>query len=396
MSLNMQSFAAALKVHYTDNRVENMVYKNQPFFAMVKKYEKFLGLNMPIPIITGNPQGRSSTFSNAKAQKTSSTIKAFTLVRARDYALASIDNETIEASAGNADAFMSATTTEIDGAMSAAATSLAISCFLDGSGAIGIVATGGISGQNITLKNPSEVVRFEVGQLLNSYDTTGVTSRNVSVTVTKVDRVHSVVTVSGSLTGVVDTDKLYVAGDKDQKVKGLAAWLPILGPQTGDNFFGVDRTVDPTRLAGIVYDGTGDTIENALINAAALVGREGGKPDACFLSFERFASLEIALGAKIQRVKQDKGEVGFSGLLIHGPRGDIEVYADQNCSYDRLYLLQMDTWKLCSLGKAPKLLESDGNKMLRETDSDGIEVRIGYYAQLACSAPGWNCVVKLA
>ena len=35
MALNMTTFAAALKQHYTNERIENMVYKDNPFLAMV-------------------------------------------------------------------------------------------------------------------------------------------------------------------------------------------------------------------------------------------------------------------------------------------------------------------------------------------------------------------------
>ena len=34
MALNMTTFAAALKQHYTDEKIENMVYKDNPFLAM--------------------------------------------------------------------------------------------------------------------------------------------------------------------------------------------------------------------------------------------------------------------------------------------------------------------------------------------------------------------------
>ena len=69
MALDMTTFAAALKQHYIDFTVKNMVYKNNPLHALMPKYEKFGGSNMPLPLIYGNPQGRSATFSNALAQK---------------------------------------------------------------------------------------------------------------------------------------------------------------------------------------------------------------------------------------------------------------------------------------------------------------------------------------
>ena len=58
-------------------------------------------------------------------------------------------------------------------------------------------------------------------------------------------------------------------------------------------------------------------------------------------------------------------------------------------------MLTMNVWKLYSLGKAPKILDTDGLKMLRESTSDAVEVRVGYYAQLGCRAPGFNVNIQL-
>ncbi len=112
----------------------------------------------------------------------------------------------------------------------------------------------------------------------------------------------------------------------------------------------------------------------------------------CFLSFEKFAELEMQLGAKVTYTDVKVGEIGFKGIQISGPKTSIKVIPDQDALGGYARMLQMNTWKLYSLGKAPKLLSSDGNKMLRESDADAVEVRVGYYAQLGCSAPGYNGV----
>ena len=38
----------------------------------------------------------------------------------------------------------------------------------------------------------------------------------------------------------------------------------------------------------------------------------------------------------------------------------------------------------------------DGLEMLRVSNADAGELRVGAYYQLACSAPGWNAVVTLS
>ena len=81
--------------------------------------------------------------------------------------------------------------------------------------------------------------------------------------------------------------------------------------------------------------------------------------------------------------------------MIHGPRGPIKVIPDQNCPKDVAYMLDMSVWKLYSLGKAPKILDSDGLRFLRESSADAVEVRVGYYAQLGCRGPGYNVRIAL-
>lgn len=58
----------------------------------------------------------------------------------------------------------------------------------------------------------------------------------------------------------------------------------------------------------------------------------------------------------------------------------------------------MNTWKLRSLGKVPHILTygMEGLEGLRVGNADALEIRIGYYGQLICSAPGFNMVVTLS
>lgn len=400
MSLDLTTFAAALKQHYTNDRIENMVYKDNPLLAMLPKYEQFGGENLKLPIKFGIPQGRSASFTNAQANKTNSQTKAFLLTRDRDYSLASIDNETIEASKGNSNAFMEAATFEIDGAIESATRSLAIALYGTGSGSLGQVSAS-VTGTTIQLSDVEEVTNFEFGMrvVFSSTDGSGVV-KSGSVQVVGVDRDLGILTTDALTAidggaGVAASDYIFVQGDYDLKVKGLRAWIPDSAPSVSDSFFGVNRSSDATRLAGIRFDGSALPIEEALIEAASRVGREGGKPDYCFMSYSKFADLEKALGSKVQYVDHKVGEIGFRGILIHGPRGPIRVIPDQNCPSNRAFMLSMDHWKLYSLGKCPKILDSDGLKMLRESNADAVEVRVGYYAQVGCRAPGFNANILL-
>lgn len=401
MSLDLTSFAAALKQHYTSDRVENMVYRDNPLLALMPKYEQFGGENLKLPIKYGIPQGRSATFATAQANKTNTQFKAFLLTRSKDYSLASIDNETIEASKGNANAFMEAATTEIDGAIESVTRALAIDLYGSGSGSRGQVSANA-TGTSLTLKSIEDVTNFEVGMEIQvSTADGGGALKSGNVTVVGVDRDSGVLTVDSLAaidggSGVAADDYIFQQGDYDLKIKGLRAWLPSSAPTGGDSFFGVDRSADATRLGGIRYDGSAQPIEEALIDAASRVAREGGRPDYCMMSYSKFSELEKALGSKVQYVDAHvNAEIGFRGIMIHGPRGPIRCVPDQNCPADRAFMLSLTHWKLYSLGKCPKILDSDGLKMLRESSADAVEVRVGYYAQVGCRAPGFNANILL-
>ena len=401
MALDMTSFSAALKQLYPVSKIENLVYRDHPLFALLPKMRNFDGETAKIALQYGNSQGRSAIFSTAQANKTNILLKAFILERTKDYSLASIDNETIQASKNNTGAIVAAAQRAIDGAFDSLTRSLATSLFGTGSGSLGQVAADA-DGTSFELKNINDVVKFEVGmQVVFSATDGGGAVKSGSVAVTSVNRDNGVIGVEvltgiAGGAGVLENDFVFVQGDYDRKIKGLRAWLPDVAPSAGDMFFGVDRSIDPTRLAGVRYDGSAESIEEALIGAASRLAREGGRPDTCIMDYSKFANLEKALGSKVQYVDlKATADIGFRGMQVHGPKGTIKIIADQDCPSDRAFLLQVDTWSLMSLGNCPQLLNSDGNNMLRDSNSDSVEIRTGYYANLACTAPGYNCNIKL-
>ena len=408
MALDMTSFDAALKQHYTDDRVLNLVYKDNPLLALMPKYESFGGKNLPIPLIYGNPQGRSKTFTKAQTQgaATSSLITDFVLTRVKDYSIATIDNETLEASKGNANAFMEAATTEIDGAINSLTRSIAVGMYRDSSAQIGQVSAEPSEAATtvITMKSAGDITNIEVGQKINIWSAkTGGSQRStdgsdVSWSVTAVDRSAATFTLDDAYDSsgtIAADDYIFVEGDRGLGISGLEDWVPASAPGS-TAFFGVDRSVDTQRLGGVRYDGSADPIEEALIEGASRVAREGGKVDHAFLSYAKYAELEKALGSKVQYVDlKMNAEVGFRGVLINGPRGPIKVIPDQNCPDDVCFMLQLSTWKLYSLGKAVKVIDSDGLSMLRQAQADGVECRYGFYGNVGCRGPGFNCRVAL-
>ena len=406
------SVSQALKEHYKPQRVKNMVYENNPLLALMPKYEKFGGENMPIPIIVTGPQRRSATFATAQANPSTSTLKQFLLTRSKDYSFALIEHEAIRASQNNTDAFLRYATMEIDGAIHSLKRSLAIAMYRDGNGARGQVSAEPSDSANmvITLQNAEDITNFEVGMVLNVHSAltggsqrTAKTGTTQDFTVDAIDRDAGTLTFTGQeyATGsggdIGAADFIFVQGDRGAMISGLEAWCPAAAPGA-TAFFGVDRTADATRLGGNRFDGSALPIEEALIGGAARVAREGGAPTHCFMDFASYSNLEKALGSKVvyDKVKSSDADVGFTALVINGPRGPMKVIADQNCQPDVAWMLQLDTWSLNTLGAAPQILDADGaGQLLRTHHLDAYECRVGYYGNVATNAPGYNCRVAL-
>lgn len=392
---------AILKEWYDGQAVPNQVYKKNPFLAMVPKDEETGGKFYPVPTQYEVGQGRSSDFATAQANQTADSYAEFLVTRKKDYDIATVDNETMEASMSDKGAFLRIATNRIDGAIRGATLSAASACFRSGTGTIGRVSTTvSISSGVITLQSPADVCQFAVGQTLQANASDGGGSprsalgyviarsiRNGTVTVSAT----SVGGAAGNPTSWTTSDYLLVQGDNNKKFSGLPGWLPLTDPTSTDNFYGVNRSVD-YRLFGVQYDGSGQSIEEAVIDHALLLAREGASTTHFFTNYGSYSALQKALGTKREyETLEGPAGIGFRALLIDGADAPIKCFSDRNCPAFTGYMLQLDTWKLISIGPVPKVLRYDDRlTMLRVYNQDAAEARIAYYGNLCCNAPGWN------
>jgi hypothetical protein len=425
---NSTNQIAALKELYTDSKdyMQDVVYARNPFLALLPKNESPDGMGgkyVPVPIEYSNPQGRSNTFSNAQDQQTAAGLNSFFVTIIQDYQIVTITNLFMEQTQSDASAFIDGAKLMIDGGIRNITNNLAFMLFSDGTGTRGSSTSSSTqngvvaSGTVLPLSNAQEVVNFEVGMLLVASATPSGAISDDTVLVTRVDRANGIVYGTASDASLdtewaigTGTAYLSVKGDKPAAgistnapalcTAGLAAWIPKTSPSPSESFFGVDRSTDPTRLAGLRFDASSYTIEEGLTSALAFMNREGAAPDYAIMDFASYAALVNALGAKVQytQVKHDEVDVAFDGITFLSAYGKVTVLADRSCPPQTCYLLTMNTWKLRSLGKVPKILTYgiEGLQGLRVGNADALEIRIAHYSQLICSAPAWNCVVSLS
>ncbi len=387
--------AAILKTLWPQSRVDDLVYADHPLYAMMPKMEAFYGANMVLAVRYADSMGRSATFSKAQANVGYFKSAKFLLTRVKDYQICQLDSEVIEASENDKGALIAALDTELESGFNNLSRSLATALYGTGSGSIGRV--GSFTSTVITLKNIDDVAKFEVGMSLvaSSADTTGSRNSAAATPVTAVDRDLGTVTCDTSLIAALQNDDyLQIEGDWNGKVSGLAAWIPASAPSSA-TFFGLDRTPDVTRLAGLRIDCNGLNPEEAAVTVLSKQAREGGRPSHQMTNHKDFRGIEISIGSKVEYETASVGNIGFTGLKIIGPKGPVTIYADQDCDSGKMYSLQLNTWKLYSLKKAPRIFDRDGNKLSRVYNADSWEARIGYFAQLGCTAPGFNANVVM-
>lgn len=402
ITMDQTAFAAALKQLYKEPSINNLVYKNNVALALLKKGEDFYGEVEKYPVLYSNPQGASSSFSSALANKQASALQAFLLQRVSDYATANIAGETIEASRNNAGAFMSALKTEMDGAFQIFGIRNGAALFRSGTGSIGQISAGSnVTTATITLANPADAVNFFVGQTLQAAATDGGAPLAGTVILTGVNRSNGQLTASGNWDVGIPTIAvnyfLLTNGDSNAKMSGFSSWIPMSPTVSATPFFGVNRSVDKNFLAGVYVNAVGSPIEEGLIDGATQVAVNGGAPDIIIMNPLRYADLVKSLGSKVMytNVESPDGFFSFTGLEMHGPSGSIKVVSDRNCQTDRAFVMTWDTWEMRSLNKMPHILGLDGLDFLRQGTSDGYEIRVGGYFQLKCKAPGSNGVVQL-
>ncbi len=399
----MAAANAALKELYGPQTIQNMAYKDNPWFAMIKKVEDAGGKYIPYPTIWSTSQGRSAAFATAQANQTAPQLADFLLTLKPDYSVATIANQLLEAGATEKEAFLKPAKLHIDSAITTITNSIAGAGFRSGTGSIGKIATGGITSGVITLDDPESVTQFERNMVIQANASDGGASPRAALGyVIAVNRTGGTVTVSdtglggaaGSPSGWQAADFLLQQGDNNAKPAGLSGWLPTTAPSAGENFFGVDRSMD-TRLSGLRYNGTAYSIEEALIDGSRFAAREGGRPNVGITNYTSWSALDKGLSAKVYVEMKANAEISFKGIALNGHKGTVDIFPDRNCPGLLAYLLQSDTWAMLSTNEVPHINRADGLEMLRVSNADALEVRVVAYYQYGCNAPGWNTVIQL-
>lgn len=400
------------ELYLRDNVIPDQIFRDNPLLGMLPKSTEGGGKYRHVHMRHIRPQGRSASFSTAQSNSVGSKRVGFDVTWVSNYQVAGIDGDVIDDASGNETILIDHIQSEMDGALDNMRDDLAHSVFNNSGGARGVVGTlGNGSGTNdlVTLADPEDVAHFEVGMKIvfsaNDGSSSGHSLKSSTAsTIEIVDRDAGTIefeeNVATNSSAAAD-DYMFVEGDFQSKWGGLDGWVPSSAPTTGDDWYGVDRSVDPVRLAGVRYTGTGMPLETAIINGSARVRRwkKGASINLGVMNPIKWAQLEVSLGDR-KRIQEVKGEgpaahIGYDAIMLATPNGQVPIISDPNAPSDTIWLLNKDSWMIETVGDMVRLLDEDGLPFLRQNSSDGYELRIKSRGNVWCKEPGSNARITI-
>lgn len=433
---NAATNVATLKELYSDDAwvMKDLILNRNPALAIMDKDESESGMGgkyFPVPVLSDVGGGRSANFGNAQAYQTAPVTVEFQVTRVQNYSLATLTGDFLRASAQDIGAFMPGAELNVKAAFQSLGNDYALSLFGDGSGTRGTygLGSGTITSGVIQLDALGQVYNFSVNMALVSFSIAGQTPTQSTganlAYVIAVDTGAGTVTVSATQGGAAGTPTgwsssfPYIAqvGDVNfitnglnsanmLKWAGFGAWIPSAAPGGSDNFFGVNRSISPTKLAGLRFNGAGESIQDALIDATnqlAANGTEAGDPDFIFINPVSYQTLvkQLTSQGQYQMIKAKINEevsISFKALVLPTANGEIAILQDRSCPSQTAYIITHKTWKIRANGKIAMFLTYPGfydQLGIPVPGSDAIQLQIGGYSNVTCNAPVANAYVAL-
>ncbi len=409
------SFIDIMKRLQPPKNVERLWALRYPALAKTTKVGDFFGTQRDCPLEHDHPAA-SRTFADAQSERFPSSSVKYSLTRAKDYATGRLDAETMHASSNEKGAWLRALQREQANTLMTLQKRTAIALYRNHGGSIGRMGSViDVDGTNdvLVLENKSDVINFSRGQALN-FATTDGTSGSIltgDAYVSKLDFDNGYIHIAASptalgtpgnyatiVTGESETEYIFNKGDFGVAFRGFESWIPLTAPSSGEDFLGIDRSVDPMRLSGHRINDTSLSYEELVQELAARItySSGGGMPDlVCYMAPMQVKQFALEMGVKVVRDPGGTAKTGFRGIMVDTVAGSIEVLGDPACPENRMFLLDMSTWKFHHLKGLPHLVEDDGLARLRVADADQVAFRYRLWGNLACTAPGRNGVAAL-
>ncbi len=387
MALSQSDFNDVVKELYPGGLDKESVMKKRPGLAMLDQRTDFYHRYLHVPVRYKLPRGASATAVDAVTNESASKYDAFQVTRVNTYGFWRMAGEVVDAaSAGNDAVFVDSVKAEMDGLLETMGQKLGRNMYRGVSGSFGRVGSG--TSSPVTLATIEDIYFVEVGDVITANDSDDATSpRSGSGTVTTIDEDAGTIAYSGTITSLAVGDYLFIDGDENAMAAGLAAWCPSSAPGA-TAFFGVDRSVHPTRLGGIRIDMSAYSLDEVLPRVRGRLGRGpmGFDPDYYFLNPADLADFEVMKEGQKFITSAGNYSFGIEGFTAYGAK----LIPDPNCQVGTMWGLDMSAFKWATMGDAPRLFDADGLKFIRsQSGAGGTPVNFDYYEGSMVARHNW-------
>jgi hypothetical protein len=336
-----QSILSLLKVYYKDG-VENLMFRNDPVLKALSK-EKIEGKTYNFSAMYGRGGAVSANYTVAKKVAANNTkVAEFAVEPGQLFSVCSFNQKEVLASKTRAGAFMKVAGAKFFAATEAFRKQMASALYGRGYGELcySNYSTAIVKDTAFDLTLPSHaVMAIDIDSQLVLKATVESAVVKTGLTVTNINDATGVVTVvpDTAVAAPLTTDVICFDGSMDGSGKpllpvGLGAWLPTLGKRTGagwttyikTRFYGVDRSVAPSRLAGAFVDGTGDAKKiDTIIKLLKQARRQGSAADMIVMNDNDWAAVSkeieatntyMAITNNGDGKKKKDASIGFSEL----------------------------------------------------------------------------------
>jgi hypothetical protein len=385
------------------NRMAETGYDQCRFYALAKKDTDFRGSGKVTVVNFAPTSGGGATFANAQANQNPTQQAKFTIAHKLEYQVFSIQGALLRRAQGKG-AIVNALKNEMEGALYQFWRAIAAGTWGNGGGSRGVIhADSTVSSTSITLATPADISRFEVGMYIqlatddgSGSSPAGTLDSGAQARITGITEdtatLRFAVALSTSIPSAATGNYIFRSGDYSVRFSGVPGWNPITTPTSGDSFKGQDRSNAPERLSGHRVTSTGGTKEETLIQAGAVAKQFGIKVTHCFAHPLDIAGLFKSLSSQVVVQKTDMPSVSFEGVNIITPGGRVTLVGETDTPKGYFWMNNPSNYTYRSAGPLGQVLDNDGLRMMRQSNDDAYEQRLGADLDIDCDNPG-HCII---
>ena len=409
------------KYNYDRGQIPKLVNEDHPFLDRLTKIGGGSGLKFVSALLDHNAQGIGPTVAIQQAvagQANNANVSgAQWVVDWGDYGHSVyITDKEITMSASDLGSFFQSKKENIDSQYRLFGDAVEGLLLRDAGHSIGY---GAFSGGTITLSPKSDIVNFEVGQILQASASAGtgtdsyLGSGSLGYVISVNQNAGTVVVsaTSGGTAGVPTswTGNVYLfrygefqgtnggTTTPNVIVNSFGEYIPATDPS--DTFNGVDRSLNVVARSGVRLTtaectglSTEDRIKKIFTRMASMKETKMSAKDV-YLHPIAWQALANSLEKKGQRILDGKaGIFNFPKVEMATPAGIISIWPDKFMPLGYGYVIDFGTTELHYGGNAgfPSVVSGDGLTMLRRSDANTYEHRLISYPAFIVKAPARN------